>query len=101
MEIVRFIGTQGTVTMRAIANHLKITPPSATSIVDELEKKGVIDRTPDKQDRRVICISLTKKAKDLYARAVTHKQTVIQEMIDRLSPNDKKTLERIITILIQ
>ncbi len=100
-EIVRYIGMTGHVPMKDIAEHLKITPPSATVAIAELEKKGVVMRVSDKNDRRIVSISLTKKAEKIYHSMQKHKETVLKEMLSRLNEADKKTLERIITILIK
>jgi DNA-binding MarR family transcriptional regulator len=58
-------------------------------------------RVPDPTDRRVVSISLTKKAEKIYHLMQKHKETVLKEMLSRLSDADKKSLERIITILIK
>ncbi len=100
IEIVKFIGLDRSVPMRAIADHLKITPPSVTSIVDELEKKGVVTRQPDPQDRRIVSVSLTKKAKALYGAMAKHKENILHDMLSRLNAKDRVSLERIIKILI-
>lgn len=100
VEILRFIGESGKETMKSIADHLKITPPSATAMIDEMEKRGLVKRINDTQDRRVVIIAFTPKAKKLFASISARKQTILSSMLSRLSTQDKKTLERIITILI-
>ncbi len=102
IEIIRFvIESKLPVPMKMVADHLKITPPSATAIVDELVRKGLIKRIPSPIDRRVICIALTPKAAKFHETMKARKQTIFHEMISRLSQSDRKSLERIITILIQ
>ena len=100
-EIVRYVGKAGKGTMKDIASHLKITPPSATAMIDELEKKDVVLRKADLADRRIVSITLTAKAHKIYSAMQKHKETVLNEMLSRLSPTEKKSLERIITILIK
>ena len=100
-EILWFIGPDGSATMKAIAEHLKITPPSVTSMVRTLEEKGIVLRKHDPTDRRTVLVVLSKKAKDLYSAIKKKKDGVLKKMLSRLSEKEKKELERIITILIK
>ena len=100
-EILWFIGPEGSVTMKAIAEHLKITPPSVTSMVRALEEKDIVERRADPADRRTVSIVLSKKAKALYSAIKKKKDGVLKKMLSRLSEKEKKELERLISILIK
>ena len=104
MEITRFIGEAEAeskeVTMKAIASHLKITPPSATTFIAEMEKKGLVKRKSDPTDRRIVSIVFTPKAKKLFEKIYVRKQNILHAMVSKLDEKDQKSLERIITILI-
>ena len=100
VEVIRFIGSSGKETMKNIADYLKITPPSATEIVAEMEKRGLVNRKNDKSDRRVVFIVLTSMAKKLFVSVSEHKNVLFKKMISKLNEADRKTLERIIRIII-
>ncbi len=100
VEVLRFIGSSGKETMKSIADYLKISPPSATEIVTEMEKKGLVNRKNNKIDRRVIFIVLTSTAKKLFVSVSKRKEVLLEKMISKLNEADRKTLERIIRILI-
>ncbi|HTE49186.1 MAG TPA: MarR family transcriptional regulator [Candidatus Paceibacterota bacterium] len=100
VEILRFIGPVGKETMRSIAGYLKITPPSATEIVAEMEKGGLVRRMNDKKDRRVVFIALSNLAKRLFVSISRRKNMILKKMTDKLDSKDRKNLERIIKILI-
>ena len=100
MEVFRFVGLSGKETMKDIARYLKITPPSSTEIIDEMEKKGLIKRKSDKKDRRVVFVELTSKAKKLFVLLSKHKDIILEKMVSKLNEKDHKDLERIIRILI-
>ncbi len=101
VEVLYFIGPSGKVTMRSIAEYLKITPPSATEIISEMEKKGLIKRMSDARDRRVVYIVFTGVAKKLFVSIAKRKELILKKMISRLSQSDQSSLERIIRILIK
>jgi len=100
IEILGFIGHSGKRTMKEIADYLKITPPSVTTVIEEMEEKGLIKRINDKKDRRVIFITLTEKTKKTFTSIHKRKELIFKEMISRLTKKDQKMLERIIKILI-
>ena len=47
-------------TMTEISRELAVTQANITGIVDTLEKRGFVERTPDPEDRRVFRIAITK-----------------------------------------
>jgi MarR family 2-MHQ and catechol resistance regulon transcriptional repressor len=100
VEILHFIGHSGKKTMKNIADYLKITPPSATLMVEEMEKKGLVKRVNDKVDHRVVWITLSTKTKKTFASICKRKELIFKEMILKLSQKEQKDLERIIKIII-
>jgi DNA-binding MarR family transcriptional regulator len=100
VEVLRFIGPAGKETMKHIAGYLKITPPSATEIVKEMEHRGLVKRVGDKKDRRIVFIVLSPPAKKLFDSLCRRKELVLKKMISKLDEKDTKSLERIIRILI-
>lgn len=99
-EVLRSIGSQGSQTMKEIAASLKITPPSATVLIEEMEKKKLVIRENHPTDRRIVSIRLTKKSQDIFSRVYLSKKKIIDDMLSKLSAKDKKNLERIISIII-
>jgi len=100
IEVLRFIGPRGVRTMKGISLHLKIAPPSATALIAELEKKGLVRHIQRTGDRRVVAVAFTGKAKKLFASLSRRKEVVFKKMFSKLSAEDRKNLERIIRILI-
>ena len=50
--------------MRGIARRLGVEMPSATSMIDRLVNKGLVERRQDKVDRRAVVCSLTPAGRD-------------------------------------
>ena len=98
--ILRFIGPSGKETMKSIADHLGVTPPSATEIVKEMEKKSLVKRINDKKDRRVVYIILSPPAKKLSVLLYKQKELMFKKMLSKLNKKDYESFERIIRILI-
>ncbi len=63
-----------------------------TLVVDNLEKRGLVRRQVDPDDRRLTIISLTRAGEELIARIFpNHLQVIVQEM-GALSPQEQETL---------
>ncbi len=52
-------------TPKEIAEYLSIENSTISGILDRMEKKGLIERKIDREDRRFVYIDLTKAGKDL------------------------------------
>jgi DNA-binding MarR family transcriptional regulator len=56
-------------TLRALAERLLADPPYVTLIVDDLEERGLVRRTPHPEDRRAKLVELTAAGRAAAARA--------------------------------
>lgn len=94
-ETLFYIAENKNCQMKDIASFLKITPPSATSMINNLEKKGYIKRIRGEKDRRSIYLTLTEKGNKL----IKNKRAKIENhMADILSPLNSKDQEALINI---
>src|SRR4051794_26613786 len=56
---------EGGLRSSALAAHLHIAPRSATEVIDALEAKGLVRRSPDPTDRRATLVALTERGTGL------------------------------------
>jgi DNA-binding MarR family transcriptional regulator len=56
------------ITMGEMAEWLQIKHHSAVGLVDRLESQNLVNRRRDKNDRRVVCIRVTKKGKHVLQK---------------------------------
>jgi DNA-binding MarR family transcriptional regulator len=56
-------------TLRALAQRLSADPPYVTLIVDDLEERALVRRTPHPVDRRAKLVELTAAGRAVAARA--------------------------------
>ncbi|MCD6233304.1 MarR family transcriptional regulator [bacterium] len=93
---LRFISKKRNPTMKEIAQWLKITPPSATSLIDSFFKAKLIKREFDRKDRRIIRLKITEKGKKLLKETQQEHRKRMKRFISKLSPRDQKNLLRIL-----
>lgn len=66
-----------------------------TVVVDNLEKRGLVRRSPDREDRRASIVDLTEKGRHLIASCLPrHVQAIVEEM-STLSRNEQRELGRL------
>lgn len=91
MHTLRYVEENGSANMKEIANFLHITPPSATSVIDSLVKRGFIVRVEDESDRRAIRLRITEIGKKLVHDSFKRMTGMIEKHIDRLTESEKES----------
>ena len=81
--------------MSQLAAALGIDPPNATTIVDDLERRGLVRRRPHPTDRRAKLVEATRKGKDMARRADTILATP-PPALSALGADDLEALRRIL-----
>ena len=94
-ETLRFIEQNQRPTMQEIAKQLRITAPSATSLVRKLSALGWVERVAG-ADKRVVRISLTKKGQREVAGYRKRAETTMRKVFSKLPQGDIGHLKRIL-----
>jgi DNA-binding MarR family transcriptional regulator len=88
----------GPMPMRELAGLLGVDPPNLTTVVDDLERSGLVERQAHPTDRRVKLVVATPEGAALARRA--------EEILDRppaglfeLAPEELETLVRILALV--
>ncbi|MDT0157003.1 MarR family transcriptional regulator [Microbacterium sp. ARD32] len=84
----------------AIARALLMTTGTMTGRLDRLEKRGVIARVPNPQDRRSLDIELTPEGLRMADEAVSRHNATLREIAGGLSDTDRADLDRVTRRLI-
>ena len=86
----------GGVRASELAQHLKIAPRSATEVVDALEAKGLVLRSPDPGDRRAVLVALTERGRELSEEVRKARGAESERLFERLTRTDREDLARIL-----
>lgn len=84
------------ITQSAVARHLGIERSGLVAIVDELEKRKLILRTPVPGDRRVQALVPTEAGKAAFAQAQKDVTAHEDRLLSNLSDAEKQTLTRLL-----
>lgn len=76
-----------------LAQKMYLRPPTIVGIIDRLEGKGLITRTPSREDRRAVEIDLTAEGKELITNAPEVAQDMLMKGLEELSDEQIHSLE--------
>jgi DNA-binding MarR family transcriptional regulator len=91
MEVVRRLLLGDGMTMRDVASAQGIGLSGATQLVDRLERRQLVTRVRDLQDRRVQHVIPTERARELAARFKTGLRRASQEVFSALDDDELRT----------
>ncbi len=98
VKALRRIATEP-LTLRTLAEFLVIDAPYATVIVDDLARRGLVERNPHPADRRSKVVHATPAGQTVADQASRLMDTPPQSLL-ALPPDDLAALDRIVTELL-
>lgn len=82
-----------------IANALGVEPPLVTTMVSQLEKKGLLGRKEDIRDRRAKYIYLTDEGKALVPQIEETMQATINGLMEGLTEEEIATFLKVLSVI--
>jgi DNA-binding MarR family transcriptional regulator len=82
-------------TTKSIGEHFDISRPAVSQMLNSLERKGLIERSIDKDDRRQICVIATGRGKELVIAQCKRQAAVLDSIKSKVDENDINELKRI------
>lgn len=74
--------------MWRIGDLLSVTGGNVTGLIDRLEKKGYVERTRSKNDRRIIMAKITKKGDQIFKKVNSEFESQIEETMSGLGSHE-------------
>ncbi|MGG4034857.1 MarR family transcriptional regulator [Paenibacillus cisolokensis] len=75
-----------------LLQYLSTTPAAITTLLDRMERNGLIERTRDAGDRRIVWVTLTEKGESEVSRGVNVRDSIVRESLDRISVHNQQLL---------
>lgn len=101
---LRYMNQVGTCTSSELAEVFDVQKSAITAIIQRLWEKGLIERTRDEKDRRVVYLTLTEKGENLYLQAEERIHTLVESLITKFDESEIKqfieTFEKLNQVLI-
>lgn len=95
-RVIRALNEYGELESKQLAELCCILSPSLTGILGRLEQQGYIRRRRSPEDQRRILISLSDKARKMFAELSPRLEARYRDMAEKFSPEDMKTLAQLL-----
>lgn len=99
MHVIEAIGIGEPRNMSSVAKILSVTVGTLTIAINNLVKKGYVNRTRSGEDRRVVLISLTEKGAKAFNHHKKFHEEMTEALIRDLSQDEVNALVRALTNL--
>jgi DNA-binding MarR family transcriptional regulator len=83
-----------------LSEALLVSSGTLTNRLDRLEDKGLVERSPNPDDRRSVAVGLTDRGRELTEDAVTKHVANERRMLAGLSERELRTLDRLTAKLL-
>jgi DNA-binding MarR family transcriptional regulator len=83
-----------------ISRELSHDSGSLTRLVDQLDRRGLIQRTRDRKDRRVVTLALTAAGRAAIKAVQPHVVAHFNDVLDGFTPHEVKMLITLLTRLL-
>ena len=87
--------------IQAMASGLKLSKPTVSIGVSQLEEAGFLTRQPDPQDGRALQLFLTSEGKKLHQRTLEFRCQKFERLLTELTPQERTTLINLLEKAIQ
>jgi MarR family transcriptional regulator for hemolysin len=78
----------------SLAEHLGLTPPSASKLVEELVRRRLLERATSTADRRRLRLGVSPAGRRLLEAVLRETQAGLSAELARLKPEDLETVSR-------
>lgn len=93
------IEVHGPVTLGDLAVVEQVTPPTVTKVISRLEEDGLVVRTVDATDRRIVRASITAEGRRRLEHSRVRRNAFLAARLDELGPDAVRRLGATIDVL--
>jgi DNA-binding MarR family transcriptional regulator len=84
-----------------LAEAASLSPGAVTTVLDRLERMGLVTRTRDEADRRRVLVELTSKARELAYSAYGPISGYARGFIEQLTDEEVETISRFLEVAVE
>ncbi|HKH64111.1 MAG TPA: MarR family winged helix-turn-helix transcriptional regulator [Solirubrobacterales bacterium] len=85
---------------QAIGAGIQVPPSRMVALVDELEERGLVERRPNPDDRRVRALYLTRKGRTALTRGREIARVHEEELTEGMSETDRTRLTKLLQKMV-
>lgn len=93
-SVLRMLATHRDLSQRDLADHLMLSRPTVTRVLQRMERNGLVERRADDADQRVTRVSLTEEGRALTAAMGVAYADYAARTVAQLPEEDRRQLVR-------
>ena len=101
--MLHFIRKESQCNVSLLAEKMEVAPSAISVMLDRLENQGLVSRTRNKADRRVVIIQLTEEGKNKLNQVLEVRKKILQHCFKQMEPDHLnafiETLEQLSSIV--
>lgn len=101
VRALRCVARHRRLRLNELSEQLCVAPRSVTDLVDGLERRGLVRRLPDPDDRRATLVEVAAPGTALLAAVASSRGAETARFFDRLSADDRAHLRRMLRCLVE
>lgn len=101
LDVIALLSTGEGITQQELSKKLLTTKGNIASLIDRMERDGLVERRVDASDRRRYRLFLTPKSKRLLESVIPKYREWLMALIDSLSAEEKMLLQSLLKRLEQ
>ena len=98
-SLLAYVEESGALTQTRLAERLGIGRAAMGSVIDSLEQRGLVERNPDPDDRRVWLVDLTASGKEMVQQVTERDVVLRKELRAGISRDDRQKLAEVLVAL--
>ncbi|MCV0402733.1 MAG: MarR family transcriptional regulator [Chloroflexi bacterium] len=99
--VLALLEMSGPMPMSRIAEDLDVALPNATGIIGRLAERGIVQRTHDTTDRRIVLVGLTEAGRALIAEMEEERRRRVARLLGVMEPAQQQRVARAVKDLNQ
>jgi DNA-binding MarR family transcriptional regulator len=92
LHVLTVLEADGPIPMSHLADTLDVSDASATGIVSRMEERGLVERTHDEADRRVVNVRATAAGVAIFTDMTEHRRLQLTALFGRLTDEELAAL---------
>ena len=99
ISVLRTLRDDGPTRISDLAAGERVAQPSMTTLVNRLERQGLVARTADPADLRAVLVAITGDGRKALAAAVSEIEARLAAQLGQLSGDDREALAAVLPVL--
>ena len=88
LNVLTALEADGPLSMTQLAQVMDISDAGATGIIDRMEKRGLVERRHDTEDRRRVVVHSTPAGIEMFGTMAEHRREMLAKMLDELDVHE-------------